>query len=117
MANIFEKCLYLYPDTQGITYWQARRDGTPWQDPYDGLIWEVKDIPKPTKQELDTLDDLMVENTLKQRDEEKRKKERNKLYAEKLDVVARYQEETTKDINLTWNNYLDQLEEKSKQLK
>lgn len=27
-------------------------DGSPWNDPYDGLIWENKDIPKPSKEDL-----------------------------------------------------------------
>ncbi len=50
--NIFDIIISKYPDIQGVSYWQTQFDGTPWKDPYDGLVWENKDIPKPTKEEL-----------------------------------------------------------------
>lgn len=51
--NYFDIVLLKYPGIQRVMYWQAQQDGTPWNDPYDGLLWENTDIPKPTKEELD----------------------------------------------------------------
>lgn len=41
-----------FPEIQHVMYWNTKQDGTPWEDPYEGLIWENKEIPKPTKKEL-----------------------------------------------------------------
>jgi hypothetical protein len=41
-----------HPGIQRISVWDTQYDGTPWAHPYDGLIWENIDIPKPSKEEL-----------------------------------------------------------------
>ena len=41
-----------HPGIQGVSYWKTQYDGTPWADDYDGLVWENKEIPKPTKKQL-----------------------------------------------------------------
>lgn len=51
--NYFDTILLKYPEIQGVMYRHAQLDGTPWSDPYEGLTWENKDIPKPSKEELD----------------------------------------------------------------
>lgn len=56
----FDKILYLYPNIREISYQHSQIDGTPWDDPYDGLIWENKDIPKPSKQTLDAVDENVI---------------------------------------------------------
>lgn len=52
MMNIFDILILKYPGIQGITYKHTMDDGSVWHDPYDGLIWENKDIPKPTKKNI-----------------------------------------------------------------
>jgi hypothetical protein len=69
MANYFDKVLYLYPNIQRVAYWYTQYDGTPWSDPYDGLIWENTEIEKPSKATLDALDDATVETELANRAE------------------------------------------------
>jgi hypothetical protein len=50
--NYFDAILYKYPGIEHVSYWYTQKDGTAWLDPYDGLIWENKDIPKPSKEDL-----------------------------------------------------------------
>ena len=57
MSSYFDKVLVLYPGIQHVVYWESAYDGTPWADPYDGLVWENTDIKKPTKEELDAVTD------------------------------------------------------------
>ena len=47
-----DKVLYLYPGIQHVQYWYTKQDGSNWEDPYDGLVWNNIDIPKPTRQDL-----------------------------------------------------------------
>lgn len=55
MINYFDKILKLYPGIQGVAYWHTQQDGTPWEDPYDGIVWENAEIKKPTKKQLDAV--------------------------------------------------------------
>lgn len=41
-----------YPGIQHIVYWHTQQDGSNWEHPYDGLIWENTEIPKPSKEEI-----------------------------------------------------------------
>jgi len=41
-----------YPGIQHVVYWHTRQDGSNWEHPYDGLIWENTEIPKPSKEEI-----------------------------------------------------------------
>lgn len=50
--NIMQMLLIKFPALQGVSYWLTQYDGTPWNDAYDGLVWENKDIPMPTKDEI-----------------------------------------------------------------
>lgn len=73
--NYFEKILYLYPEIQGVSFWETQYDGTEWEDPYDGIVWENEVIEKPTKEELDSLDESIVKEAL-----QRRKEHRNLIY-------------------------------------
>jgi hypothetical protein len=73
MTTYFDKVLYLFPGIQGISYWQTQYDGTPWADPYDGLVWENQDIRKPSKETLDALNENVIIATLQKREEAARK--------------------------------------------
>lgn len=50
--NIIDVILAKYPDIQGVTYWYTKPDGSEHNDPYDGLLWDNKEFPKPTRKEL-----------------------------------------------------------------
>lgn len=52
--NILDIILNKYPEIQGVSYWETQYDGTPWNHPYEGLVWENKEISKPTKTQLNT---------------------------------------------------------------
>jgi hypothetical protein len=41
-----------YPNIQNVTYWYTKQDGSPLDDPYDGLVWENTDIPMPSKADV-----------------------------------------------------------------
>jgi hypothetical protein len=55
MINILDVILFKYPGIQQVSYWNTQYDGTEWNSPIDGLIWENTTVPKPTQQELDDL--------------------------------------------------------------
>lgn len=69
MANYFDKIKYLYPDIQGVSYWGTQYDGKEWNDPYDGIVWENKEIAKPSKKILDSLNENVVIAELQKREE------------------------------------------------
>lgn len=58
--SIMDKVLHMYPKIQRVSYWCTQFDGTPWDDPYDGLVWENEDVPKPTKDLLASIPDEKV---------------------------------------------------------
>jgi hypothetical protein len=110
MVTYLDKVLYLYPDIQGVMYWHTQYDGTPWNDPYDGLVWENKEIEKPTQAELDALDDETVENELNNRKEVARKNARNARYENDLTVKSNYDIYKQDNPSATFADYLDYLE-------
>jgi hypothetical protein len=110
MASYFDKVLYLYPNIQHVMYWQTQYDGKPWNDPYDGLKWNNTEIPKPTKEELDALDDAAVEDELDARKEIIRKNARNQKYASDLTVKSNYDIYKQNNPDITFSEYLDYLE-------
>ena len=52
MMTIFDAIIYKYPNLQGITYKYTKDDGSAWDDPFDGLVWEAVEVSKPTKEDL-----------------------------------------------------------------
>lgn len=110
MATYFDKVLYLYPNIQGVSYWYTQYDGTPWNDLYDGLVWENKDMPKPLKIALDELDDALVEKTLSERKEVQRKKDRDLQYKSDLSILSGFDIYIKTHIGITYSQYLDYLE-------
>lgn len=105
--NYFDKVLYLYPDIQRVCYWHTQYDGTPWKDPYEGLKWENPDIKKPSKKQLDALDDEEVRVELEARAEIQRKQARDAEYASDLSLVAKYVDSEENN----FSEYLDKLEQ------
>jgi hypothetical protein len=110
MVSYFDKVLYLYPNIQNVMYWHTQYTGEPWNDPYDGLEWNNTEIPKPSKEELDALNDLIVEVELKRREEVGRKEYRNKQYSKNLVLVSNYQNWKILNTDKTFPQYLDYLE-------
>lgn len=60
MITYLDRILYLYPTIQRVMYWNTKKNGKPWDDPYDGIVWENTSIMKPTKTQLDAISDLDV---------------------------------------------------------
>lgn len=110
MTNYFHRVLYLYPDIEGIMYWYTQQDGTPWNDSYDGLIWNNNQIAKPTKAELDALDDATVEAELNSRKEAKRKQKRDEDAEKNITVLSNYDIYKQANPTKTLSEYLDYLE-------
>lgn len=69
--NYFDKILYLYPNIQHVMYWHTQPDGSEWDDPYDGLQWYNKEIEKPTKKLLESLNPAVVAVELAKRNKER----------------------------------------------
>lgn len=87
MITYFDKILYLYPDIQRVSYWHTKYDGSEWDDPYEGIVWENIEISKPSKETLDDLDENTVASELKNREEkEKFNQEVNRV---KEDVIGK----------------------------
>ncbi len=110
MITYLDKILYLYPNIQRVSYWYTQYDGTPWDDNYDGIVWENIEIEKPSKATLDALDDAIVESELNARNEMMRKTSRNEKYADDLYMKARWQDYKLNTPNATFSDYLDYLE-------
>ncbi len=106
MSTYLDKAMVLHPGIQHVMYWGSQYDGTPWADPYDGLVWNNKEIPKPTKSELDAVTDPMVTASK----EVDRKKERDKIEKDNLSLVASYNIEKKANPNLAFSDFLDELE-------
>jgi hypothetical protein len=110
MIAYIDKVLYLYPEIQHVVFWHTQYNGEPWDDSYDGLIWENIEIAKPSKAELDALDDIVVEAELTRRAEVARKAARDAKYATDLSIIANYQAWLVQNAGKTFSDYLDYLE-------
>jgi hypothetical protein len=111
MVTYFDRLMYLYPNTQGITYKFTKDDGTSWDDPYDGLVWENNTIAKPTKEAIESIDDTVVATELANRKELERKTVRNAAAVKDVSIVQAYQVAKNVDSGLTFSAYLDSLED------
>lgn len=60
MVTYLDKVLYLYPNIQGVVYWHERNPMADSDDPYERLLWENKDIPKPSREDLDNVTDEQI---------------------------------------------------------
>lgn len=46
----------IYPNIEGgFAYWETKQDGSDWESPIDGLIWENAQFEKPTWSQIDAL--------------------------------------------------------------
>lgn len=102
--------MYLYPNIQGVSFWQTQYSGEPWENSYDGIVWENQEIPKPTQAELDALDDTVVEAELMARAEIERKQIRDDAAKNNITVLAGFDVYKQSNVNATLSEYLDYLE-------
>ena len=55
MSNTIEAIKEIYPNIEGgFVYWATKKDGTSWENPIDGLVWENTQYTKPTVDQLST---------------------------------------------------------------
>lgn len=48
MSNIIKAIQEIYPNIKGgFVYWETKQDGSPWDNPIDGLIWTNAEYQKP----------------------------------------------------------------------
>jgi hypothetical protein len=108
--NYLDKVLYLFPDLQNVVYWHDICEEAPSEDAYERLIWNNNDIPKPSKDDLDALDENAITTELNARNEEARKIARNAKYSKDLAVLAGYDAWKMYNSDKNINDYLDHLE-------
>ncbi len=109
MITYLDKILYLFPEATGVSYWQTQYDGTPWEDPYDGLVLENPNFEIP-RRTLDALDDAIVEKALEEMKKEAEKAARDSDLKGNLVILAGLRQERQKRPSLTLGEYLDELE-------
>lgn len=122
MVTYLDKILYLHPNINDVMQWHQKSsqhplcapedDMKPWENPYDGIVWNNKTIPKPTQEELDAIPD---EDVLASK-EERRKRERDLKAIGNESLVATFLLVKERDPNLTFRAYLDYFEEKKQDL-
>jgi hypothetical protein len=110
MIDYLDRILYLYPEIQGVSYWHTQYTGEAWDDLYDGIVWENTEIPKPSKEQLEALDAIVVESEKAKRAEIARKVKRNTDYAKDLSLIANYANWGFNNPGKTFSEYLDYLE-------
>jgi hypothetical protein len=53
--NIIKVIKEIYPEIEsGFSYWETKYDGSPLENPIDGLVWENKEYAKPTWGQIET---------------------------------------------------------------
>ena len=53
--NVIDAIRKFYPEIEGgFVYWATNKDGSEWNNPIDGLIWENTMFPKPTWEEIES---------------------------------------------------------------
>ncbi len=105
-----DKVLYLFPKAQGVMYWHSHHDGTPWDDPYEGLVYDNPNFTPPTREELDVLDETVVQTELDRRTEAARKAQRDTEYCKDLSMVSAFSLARIATPTLTFSQHLDNLE-------
>jgi hypothetical protein len=103
MITYIDKILYLYPGIQRVSYFHTQSDGTPWQDPYDGIVWENESIPKPTKEALDQVTDYEVQTDKYSKDREALEKQ----YDADIVIKSSYLMYKSRYPEITFSRYID----------
>jgi hypothetical protein len=107
MVTYLEKIQYLYPGIQKVMQWDANFDGTPFNDPYDGVVWENTEYDKPSKEVLDAIPDEDIIASQKE-------KELNALCDSlKNDTMAKmmYMMEKKSNADLTFKDYIKSIQD------
>lgn len=56
IIHILEIIRAIYPSIQGgFAYWHTRPDGTPWDHPMEGLVWENTEFEKPSWEQIEAV--------------------------------------------------------------
>lgn len=54
MSNVIKAIQQIYPDIkEGYTYWETKYDGSPLDNPIDGLVWENIEYTQPSWEEIE----------------------------------------------------------------
>ncbi len=54
MSNIIKAIKEIYPNIEGgFVYWETKQDGTPLDNPIDGLKWENAEYDKPSWSDIE----------------------------------------------------------------
>lgn len=107
MITYLDRALVMYPGIQHVVYWYTQQDMTPWENPYDGLVWNNTEIPKPTQAMLDTITD---EQVLEQK-QENRIIARDQMFKQDLNIVANFMSHLQNHPGTSFSEYLDYLEQ------
>lgn len=111
IITYFEKCIYKFPEITGISYQHLKNDGTEWDNPYDGLIFSNEDFKKPSKEELDAIDENLVREKEFERRELLRKNALYDKYKDDYSMLAALQiRNSIGQKTITLEEYINELE-------
>lgn len=66
MSFVIEAIKRIYPGINGgFVYWQTKPDGTEWNRPEDGLIWNNLQFPRPTWDQIEEKREVVEIENLK----------------------------------------------------
>ena len=96
-----------------VSYHHQDKNNLPWENPYDGIMWDNENIPKPTKEELDALDEDEVYRWEINRRNTERKQYRDSQLSKDLSFLAALDIKNKLDsTKMTISEYADFLESK-----
>lgn len=100
MITYLDRIRFLYPNIQNVMQWQTDEEGN--KLGYSGILWENKEIKKPTKEELDNIPTELVEMFL----EEERKDALVESVRNDLQMKALYALAKQNNPGLTFRSYV-----------
>ncbi len=112
-----DKILYLHPDASGVMYWQTHHncctdtscDMVPWDNPYDGLVFDNPNFSIPSQAELDALDDAVVQTELDKRVAEGSKAARLEAAQKDMTIKAAFMVAKMSTPMLLFADFVEQL--------
>ena len=115
-VTYFDKAVYLLGHIGNFRYYETKCEQAPFDDPYERLIWENQDVPKPSKLELDILEDNHVRAEIDKRIEVQRKQLRNQDALTNLSLIGSWNIKNTPENPISFNDYLDSLEDLAREV-
>jgi|ERR1019366_461272 hypothetical protein len=110
MATYFDKVLYLFPNASGFSFWHSKLDGSPYANPYKGLVFDNPNFTPPTQATLDALSGPTVDAEMSRRAAMTAKANRDAQYLNDLTMIANFQAAQIVTPSLTFSAYLDTLQ-------